>query len=171
MANEIIDKLYAITEESKKQDFTSSIKFADHLAKQQREEFSYLRNNKLQYCEWQTVREYIVFTREIALITDKLKMPDGSTYRTMVGFKTWVGDNLLIYFDNKGIPINSLSNNILTLIENKTLPTAEKLYESLKPSMSEKHFRWGLVVLNTVKPLTIDVCRKWIWLPKNTYEF
>lgn len=171
MANEIIDKLYIIVEEAKKGNFDNAIKFADSIAKKELEEFSYIRNNKVQYCEWQTVREYIYFARDIGALTNDLKVSDEANYNSAIGFKSWIGDVLLEYLEEKGFSLAKLQSSALSLISAKKLPTTELLFGELDPNISEKHFRWSLTVLQSVKPLTINVCRKWIWIPANTFEF
>ena len=171
MANEIIDKLYVIVEESKKNEFENAIKFADSIAQRKIEEFSYIRSNQVQYCEWQTVREYIYFARDIKALTGNLKASDDADYNSFIGFKSWIGDTLLQYLDENGFSISKLQSSALNLISEKKLPTTEILFGEINPKISEKHFRWSLTVLQSVKPLTINVCRKWIWIPANTFEF
>ena len=170
MENSIIDKLFVIQEEAKKNEHENAIRFADTLAKQQLVEFSYTRNNKVQYCEWQTVREYIYFAREISCLEDDLSSPKTS-YRNKKGFSSWVGGLLIDYIDENGFSIKDLTKSAISLIDSKKLPTTEFLYSEVKPKITEKHFRWSLSTLQEVRPLAINVCRKWIWIPAETFQF
>lgn len=170
MENSIIDKLYIIVEEAKKTEFENAIKFADKLAKRELAEFSYIRSNKVQYCEWQTIREYIYFAREIECLEQDLKSPTTS-YSNKKGFSSWVGDSIVDYIDENGFSISLLEKAAMTLINSKKLPTTEFLFSEVKPDVTEKHFRWSLSTLQEIRPLAINVCRKWIWIPAQTFEF
>lgn len=170
MENSIIDKLYIIVEESKKTQYDNAIKFADALAKRELAEFSYIRGNKVQYCEWQTVREYIYFAREIECLEQDLSSIETS-YKDKKGFSSWVGGLLIDYIEENGFSIAALEKAAMNLINVKKLPTTEFLFNEVKPDVTEKYFRWSLSTLQEIRPLAINVCRKWIWVPAQAFKF
>jgi hypothetical protein len=171
MANEINDKLFVIVENAKKQQFKNAIKFAETISKKRLEEFSYIRNNQAQYCDWPTVRDYIYYAKEIGILNDDFTAPDEADYNSKFGFNSWLGDIVLRYLKDKNLSLTDLQNNSLDLINTKKLPTADNLYDKLNPDISEKHFKWALLLLYNLKPLTITLCRKWIYLPAKTFDF
>ena len=136
MTNEITNKLYVIIEEAKRQKFDNAIKFANSIADKKREEFSYLRSNKVEYCDWTTVREYIYFARDIKIINNDLTVPSTATFRSQVGFNAWLGATLIDYLEANNLSNRELQEASLNLINDRTLPTSEKLYESLSPVLS-----------------------------------
>jgi hypothetical protein len=171
MANDIVDKIYVLVEEAKKTKHDSSIVFSETIARRKLEEFSYYREGKIRYCDWPTIREYIAFSKDINALTDDLSTSPALSYKTKIGFKTRISDIILEYFKTKGISISTLQTQTVNLIDARKLPTTEILFQSIKADISEKHFRWALTLMQSVSPLTLDVCRKWIWVPAKKFEF
>lgn len=172
LENDISDKLYVIVSTAKAVSYKNGVLLAEAVTKLKDDAFAYIRNNKTQYCEIETVREYIAYARELKILLDELKPPTEMTARSKKGFKPWLGDVLLKYFEDNNLDLDTkVKKATLDLIDSKKLPTTENLYTQLAPSITEKHFKWSLTCIQSVRPLTISVCRKWIWVPNNTYEF
>ncbi|GEM_PF-3855378 len=170
-ARDITDKIFRLVEEQKKRRYQNAIQFAQGIANEKLEEFSYIRDDQVQYSDWGTIRDYIFYASDLTVFNKNFSLPDGANFSDRRGFNSWLGDLLLTYLDNNNLDIQVIQSTSEDLIKRNILPTTDKMYEAMNTKMSNSHFKWSLNLLQILKPLTITVCRKWIWVPSKSFEF
>jgi hypothetical protein len=65
-------KLYRVFVEAGKAKFTSQRALATHIAAQERDEFSYVRNGRKEFSNWQSIVGYVSLLVRLGMLEDNL---------------------------------------------------------------------------------------------------
>jgi len=168
-------KLHKIVLAASNADFDTASKLAKHLADQQLDEFSYSRDNQINYTRPASIRSYVTFARDIELLTPELDCAiDKSRVRNIEPFRSWAGDKVMRFNSSLDITPARLEAAVKELIHSKnTLPTSQRLYNELGISgedISVQSFGRLLTLQAILRPATLKLHRQWLWLPENTLK-
>jgi hypothetical protein len=167
-------KLHRIVLSSNKNKYPTGAALARAIADRDHVEFSYVRGGKLNHCDWVTIRGYISFAQEIGLLGPSYAATASkASLQSLSGFRGWCGNLLLTFTQAKGFGVSSLESAVIALVkQNHMLPTTRHLYDALKVTeVSEQEFRWALTLQSILRPATLGLCRRWLWIPSKTFDY
>lgn len=167
-------KLHRIVLSSNKAKYQSGAALSRAIADHEYVEFSYTRGGKENFCDWETVRSYISFAQEVGILApDFGAAAPKSRLQSLSAFRGWSGDLLLQFAKANGFGVDKLEAAVTRLVKEKQqFPTTRSLYAELKiTTVGEQTFRWALTLQSLLRPATLGLCRRWLWVPANTFEY
>lgn len=172
--NTIDGKLHKIILNTNKSKYPNSASLSRFIANQRHDEFSYYRDGEKKHCKWHSISDYISFAQELGLLgSDCSPTAPEEDLQSLASFRNWSGDLLLRFSRARGFNNDKLVTAVIRLMkEKKQLPTTELLYAELNlTEVSEQVFRWALKLQSILRPATLGLCRRWLWIPDGIFEY
>lgn len=172
MAATIDKKLYRVVLSARSDRFKTELDVAKHIESQKAEEFKYVRNGEERICSASTIRAYVIFAKEIKLLSESLDpMIDKTQIVNTTNFNNWVADSLLAFAKENRFELSELKRVVTDLVKTQDeLPTSQNIYKQLGLKISVKSFYWCLCLLFLLRPATLTIFRKWLWIPAETIK-
>jgi len=167
-------KLYRVFVEAGKAKFASQRALATHIFAQERDEFSYTRNGRKEYSNWQSIVGYVSLLVRLGMLDDNLQTFVPVKGVTLRGFARTLAEKAVEFADSHGFGLKQIDQKILDHMARRpaVLPTPFNLYDSLGPKCNYRSF-YRIIRLRCLEedPYGLQIRNRPIVASRATIEF